>query len=249
MSFLDLFKLKKLDNRKIAYGLSHSLGYVTSESPTKKNLPPAEKKIVNDIIKRENHRGMTIAFEALEYLGESKTKTELIFALKILPSAGAGGSGTTIRYGEKLLSGDYIDDSNDPVFPYFKSSSSSNLSWVCSAVAQAYENHKDPKTALSYYKKACKLSNHLYIEEHTRCCCRIGAFNEAIEYLEKLKKRPLYLKKEIPNKWGDMEKNYMPQEVDKCLEDALKKQANNYIYRPRKSDVNPLSDMYTYCDK
>lgn len=258
MGFLNLFRSKEPssvdpDKAKIVYAFYEYFRMPSSDFLTRKKLSK-EQEIVKSIIFRENRRAMTVAFEALEYLGEPTTWSELVFALDILPHTGAGGSKTTIKYGERLFSGLYTDDSNNPILPtiYIRNSYLLHMRNFKLNMAKAYEHESNYVAALDIYKAIETETNYeqLCVESISRCFVRLGRFTDAIDYLEQLKKLPIYKKATVKNHWGDPEKNYVPASIDSCLADVLEKSARGYTYRQRKiKDINPLSTKYTYCDE
>lgn len=222
-----------MNNKKLAvallelceFGLPHKLH---------RNSSP-EQRQAEIIYSSHNARAMTICFEALEILGDPKTKSELFLALDLLPYTGAGGSEMTIRYSIRLLSGDYLDDSNSPCYIHKTDNPDIDNGMFYTQLGKAYEHFYDLEKALQCHRQAfelypCYICN---IPDIVRCLNRLGRMDETLVFLENLKTTTRYKSKYQYNSFGDKEENNFKRLVDEAYTDTLAKKKSGYIYKPR----------------
>lgn len=214
-----------MDNLKVALIL---FGH---EPASTKLFKTSEQRLADKIRNEEDDRTMTIAFRALELIGEPQTLSDWMLALEILPFAGVCGSKTTIRYITKWINKEYIDDSQNPKFRPNTEDLNTYYGLKLSQLGKAYEHTYELENAVIAYKKAfeCFVNNHsiCVISNIVRCLNRLGKFDDAINFLEDIKKTATYTSKYCLNQWGEKEGNYWILIIDESLEDTKKKKEKN----------------------
>lgn len=197
-----------------------------------------EKRIIDGILRTCKDR-QEVLNKVIEICGEPNTSQQRYIYAMAYSWSNKEYRRKAIKYLEMYLMNPLYDDIYLNRFSYLNEPTESrkdkHLISMHNALGEIYEKEYMFEEALANYEKSISLNpyNPLLYRKKVGVLIKIGKINEALIFLENVKKSKYYITNNlyIPIDW-------FIKTIDELILDCKDKIENNYVYKPRKSKID-----------